>query len=34
MIQFSVEHLQFLEQQLQAIDAEILKKINESSLEE
>ena len=34
VIQFSVEHLQFLEQQLQAIDAEILKKINESSLEE
>lgn len=32
MIRFSVEHLQFLEQQLQAIDAEILKKINEATL--
>jgi hypothetical protein len=34
MIRFSVEHLQFLEQQLQTIDAEILKKINEAGLEE
>lgn len=34
MIRFSVEHLQFLEQQLQAVDAEILKKINEGGLEE
>ena len=34
MIRLSVEHLQFLEQQLQAIDAEILKKINEAALDE
>jgi transposase len=34
MIRFSVEHLQFLEQQLQAVDAEILKKINEGGLQE